>query len=118
MSTTPWITADSLPPIERHAVAFAFQACLPYIWDGNGLWIPSSNALGICGALNRARNNSSTTWPYAVAGSIIRQRLAGSTWAENWLEKQGVSEEALLNSGKVQRWRKAWVKKLAKEFSK
>ena len=97
---------------ERKQIAAAFRACLPCLWDGKGE-CPNDKTEFICWALEESRHEHGRAAQWVVMG-----RLCGCGEFSNWLFRQiGVNRYAKeVTPERLQAHRRAWVRKLIKEF--
>lgn len=99
---------------QRQAIAAAFKAAKPRLWDGTGT---GKGSRFICWAIDRAETDyivgSSTA---EAAKSVVLDRLGRSNSVEDWLLRKGVLSYQM-TSAHVQAHRHAWLDKLIEEFS-
>lgn len=93
---------------QRKAIAAAFRAAKPHLWDGR-------KVLGrptICGALY---DTHLANW--SLARDVVMDRLHPNATVWNWLHERANVPVRRLTDRRVQQHRHAWLDKLIEEFS-
>lgn len=105
-------------PAQRKAIARAFKAAKPYLWDGesplySGAIIVSSIGLAIEYAWLAKRTTAKAS---ELARQVIAERLYPYDNLASWLRYEGVPLEDLTNE-RLQKHRHEWLDMLIAEFS-
>jgi hypothetical protein len=98
---------------DRKAIAAAFRAAKPLLWDGVGGEIPFGKTRFICFAIRLAATKS-----HWAAEEVISKRIGGkySSMAV-WLSYQDISNSSMTDA-RLQAHRHAWPDMLIAEFER
>ena len=108
-------------PATRQRMAKCFKEAVQYLWSGNGAYANTPGCRYICVTFDSTNASAATR---RACERLIDERLGNHASVEEWLEANKCipryfSESDLVGSlwPEVQAFRKAWLLKLAEEFS-
>ena len=108
-------------PATRQRMAKCFKEAAQYLWSGNGAYANTPGCRYICLTFDRTSASAATR---RACERLITNRLGNYASVEEWLKVNGCiprnfSESDLVGNlwPKIQAFRKAWLLKLAEEFS-
>ena len=106
----------------RQRMAKCFKEAAQYLWSGNGSYADMPGCRYICFTFDRTSASAATR---AACEMLIAQRLGSCASVEDWLKvnrciPRNFDESELVGGNlwpRIQAFRKAWLLKLAEEFS-
>ena len=107
-------------PATRQRMAKCFKEAVQYLWSGNGAYVDMLGCRYICPTFDYTSASAATR---RACERVIANRLGNYASVEEWLEANKCiprfNEMDLVGSlwPEVQAFRKAWLLKLAEEFS-
>ena len=108
-------------PATRQRMAKCFKEAVQHLWSGNGAYVDMPGCRYICTTFDYTSASAATR---RACERLIEQRLGNYASVEEWLKAnkcipRHFSESDLVGNlwPKIQAFRKAWLLKLAEEFS-
>ena len=108
-------------PATRQRMAKCFKEAVQYLWSGNGSYANTPGYRYICSTFDRTSASAATR---RACERLIAERLGSCASVEEWLKVNGCIPQNLDDIDpvgnlwlEIQAFRKAWLLKLAEEFS-
>lgn len=104
-------------PAQRKAIARAFKAAKPYLWDGKSTY-QSYHTKFTCIAIGYAcRNRHIQAEDTCLARQVIEERIYPQNRLDSWLHVEGGVPLEDLTYARLQKHRHEWLDLLIAEFS-